>query len=117
MQDDYCNEAESFIKYTLSNPKNISRGSIRYLCKSCKNKKFINPDVVTMYLLQKRFMEKYLCLLTYGEPYVPYKTMIERMVRSTCSSSNVRRVIDDNSNHYRSMVIDEIMVMQMNVQS
>jgi hypothetical protein len=91
--------------------------AIFYICKSCKNKKIINPDVVTMYLLQKGFMEKYLCLLTYREPYVPYETMIERIVWSTYSSSNVHGVIDDNSNHYRSMIIDEIMVMQMNVQS
>jgi len=42
--------------------------------------------------------------------------MIKKMVRSTYSSSNVHGVIDDNNNHYRCMVIDEIMVMQMNVQ-
>jgi hypothetical protein len=113
---DYCNEVENFTKYTLSNPKIISGGGIRYLCKSCKNKKFINLNVITMYLLQKGFLKKYLCLFTYGEPYVPYETMIERMVRSTYSSSNVYGVIDDNNNNYRCMVIDEIMVMQMNVQ-
>ena len=91
--------------------------AIFYICKSCKNKTFNSLDVVMMYLLQKGFMEKYLCLLTYREPYIPYETMIERIVWSTYSSSNVHGVIDDNSNHYRSMIIDEIMVMQMNVQS
>jgi len=53
---DYCNEVESFIKYTLSNPKIISGGGIRYLCKSFKNKKFINLNVITMYLLQKKVL-------------------------------------------------------------
>jgi hypothetical protein len=50
---DYCNEVESFINYTLFNPKNISGGDISCLCKRCKNKKFLNLDVVIMHLLQK----------------------------------------------------------------
>ena len=32
--------------------------------------------------------------------------MIERMVGSTSSSSNVHEVVDDNSNSYRNMVMD-----------
>ena len=59
----YCNRVEGFIKYTLSNPKNISEGGIRYPFKRCKNKKFLDLDVVTMYLLQKEFMEKILVLV------------------------------------------------------
>jgi hypothetical protein len=47
----YCNDVEGFINYALSNPKNISEGNIRCPCKSCKNKKFLNPDVITMHLL------------------------------------------------------------------
>jgi len=58
---DYCNGVQGFINYALSNPRNISGGGIRCPCKKCKNKKFIDPDTVTMHLLQKRFMEKYLC--------------------------------------------------------
>jgi hypothetical protein len=53
----YCNENEGLINYTLSNPKNISGDDIRYPRKICKNKKILNLDVVTMYLLQKRFMK------------------------------------------------------------
>jgi hypothetical protein len=49
----YCNEIQSFINYILSNSINISGGSIRYPYKRCKNKKFINPDFVTMHFLQK----------------------------------------------------------------
>jgi hypothetical protein len=56
-------------------------------------------------------MEKYLCWFTYGEPYVPYKTMVERMVESTYSSSNVHGVVDDNINHCKSMIMD---AMRMN---
>jgi len=78
---DYCNEIESFINYALFNLKNISGISIRCSCKRCKNKKFLNPDIVIMHLLQKGFMKKYLCWFAYEEPYFPYKTMVERMAR------------------------------------
>jgi hypothetical protein len=42
---------------------------------------------------------------THGEPYVPYDTIVERMIRSTFSSSNVHEVVDDNSNPYRNIVM------------
>jgi len=45
---------------------------------------------------KKRFVEKYLCWLPYREPYVPYETMLERIVGSTSTSSNIYEVIDDN---------------------
>ena len=107
----YRNGVEGFIKYTLSNPKNISGGSITCTCKMCKNKKFLHPDVVTMYFLQKKFMNKQLCWFAHGEPYVPYKTMLERVIESTSSSNNMHRVVDDNSNYYKNMIMD---AMQMN---
>jgi hypothetical protein len=97
---------QSFINYTLSNPKNISGVSIRCSCKRCTDKEIINPDVVTIHLLQKRFTEKYMCWYTHEEPYVPRNTMIERMIGSTSNASNVHRVVDDNSNPYRNMVMD-----------
>jgi len=37
--------------------------------------------------------------------------MVERMVGSTFSASNVHEVVDDNSNPYRNMVMD---AMRMN---
>jgi hypothetical protein len=37
--------------------------------------------------------------------------MIEKMVGSTFSASNVHEVVDDNNNPYRNMVMD---VMRMN---
>jgi hypothetical protein len=37
--------------------------------------------------------------------------MVERMIGSTSSSSNVHEVVDDNNNIYRSMVMD---AMRMN---
>jgi len=54
-----------------------------------KIKKFLNPDFVTMHLLQKRFMEKYMCWYAYRQPYVPHDTMVEMMadqllVLATC---------------------------------
>ena len=56
-------------------------------------------------------MKKYLYQYARGEPYVPYDTMVERMVGSTSSSSNMYGVVDDNSNPYSNMVMD---VMRMN---
>ena len=47
----YCNEVKGFINYVLSNLRNISGGVIRCSCKSCKNKKFFDLNVVTMHLL------------------------------------------------------------------
>jgi hypothetical protein len=60
---------------------------------------------------KKTFMEKYLCWFVYREPYVPYETMLERMIGSTFSSSNMHRVVDDNNNYYKSIVMA---VMRMN---
>ena len=108
---DYCNEVHNFINYTLSNSRNISGGGIKCPCRRCKNKKFLDPNVVTIHLLQKRFMEKYLYWYTHGEPYVPYDTMLEKIVRSIYSSSNVYWVIDNNSNPYQNIVMD---AMRMN---
>jgi hypothetical protein len=51
-------------------------------------------------------MEKYLYWFAYGEPYVPYETMVERIVGSTFSSRNVYGVADDNNNPYRNMIMD-----------
>ena len=65
--------------------KNISGCGIRCPFKRDKNKNFLNPDVVTMQSLQEGFMEKYLCWFSHEEPYVPYKTMVERMVVLTFS--------------------------------
>jgi hypothetical protein len=42
-----------------------------------KIKKFFDPDVITMHLLQKRFMKRYLCLYAHGKPCVPHNTMVE----------------------------------------
>jgi len=92
--------------------KNISGDSIKCSCKKCKNKKFLNSDVVTIYLLQKEFIEKYLCWFAHGEPYVPYETMVERTIGLTCSSSNIHGVVNNNSNHYRSMVVDAMRIFQ-----
>ena len=47
----------------------------------------------------------------YGEPYIPHDTMVEMMVKSTSSSSNVCGIVDDNINHYRNMIMN---VMRMN---
>jgi hypothetical protein len=58
----YCNEVVSFINYTLSKPRNISGGGIRCLCKRCKNKKFLDLDVVTI-LFYKRVHEEIFMLV------------------------------------------------------
>jgi hypothetical protein len=65
-----------------------------------KIKKFLDLDAVMMHLLQKkkRFIKRYLCWFAHGKSYVPHETMVERMVGSTSSSSNVYKVVDVNNN-------------------
>jgi hypothetical protein len=112
---DYCNGIQGFIKYVTSIPRNISGGSIRCPYKRCKNKKFHNPDVVTMHLLYKEFVKEYLCWHVHEEPFVPHETMVERMVGSTSNASNVHIVVNDNNNPYRTMVMDAMRMNQGHV--
>jgi len=65
-----------------------------------------------MHLLQKEFMEKYLCWFAHKEPNIPYEAMVERIVSSTSSYSNVHGVVNDNSNPDRSMMINAIRMNQ-----
>jgi hypothetical protein len=57
-------------------------------------------------------MEKYMCWYAHGEPFVPHETMVERMIETTYSASNMHEVVDDNSNPYRTMVMDAIRMNQ-----
>jgi hypothetical protein len=43
-------------------------------------------------------MERYVCWFAYEESHAPYETMIENMIGSTSSSSNVHGVVNDNNN-------------------
>ena len=108
---DYCNRVQGVINFTTSILINFTNGSIRCLYKKCKNKKFLHQDVVTMHLLTNKFMEDYLCWYAHGELFVPNENMVERVVGSTFSASNMHEVVNDNSNPYRNMVMD---VMRMN---
>jgi hypothetical protein len=49
-----------------------------------------------------------MCRYAHEEPYIPHETIVEMMIRSTSSASNVHGVVDDNSNPYRTMVMDTI---------
>ena len=60
-------------------------------------------------------MEDYLCWYAYGELFVPNENMVERVVGSTSSASNVHEVVNDNSNPYRNMVMDAVRMNQGNV--
>jgi hypothetical protein len=60
---EYCNGVKGFINYTLSNPINISGGGIICPYKRCKNKKFLDLDVVMMNLLQKKKVEEEILVL------------------------------------------------------
>jgi len=74
---DYCNGVQGFINYTTSIPRNISGDGIRCLCKRCKNKKILDPYIVTMHRLHKGFIKEYLCWYAHREPFVPHETMVE----------------------------------------
>jgi hypothetical protein len=82
---------------------------------SVKIKKYPHPDVVTMHLLTKRFMKDHPCWYAHGKLFVPNKSMVERVVRSTFSVNNVHRVVNENSNPYRNMVMDAMRINQGNV--
>jgi hypothetical protein len=84
-------------------------------CRKCKNKKFLHQDIVTMHLLTKGLLEDYLCWYVHGELFIPNESMVERVVRSTSSASNVHEVVNDNSNPYRNMVMDAMRMNEGNV--
>jgi len=112
---DYCNEVQGFINFTTSIPRNFTRGGFRCLCRKCKNKKFLHPDSVMMNLLTKGFKEDCLCWNAHEELFVPNESMVERVVWSTSSASNMYKVASDNSNPYRNMVMDAMRMNQGNV--
>jgi hypothetical protein len=107
----YCNGIQGFINYATSIMRNISGGGIRCPCKRCKNKKFLDPNVVTIHLLHKRFVEEYLCWYAHKESFVPHETMVERMIGSTFRASIVYGVVNENNNPYMTIVMD---AMRMN---
>jgi hypothetical protein len=112
---DYCNGVQGFINFATSIPRNFTGGSIRCPCRKCQNKKYLHPNVVMMHLLHKGFMENYMCWYAHGELFVRNKSMGERVVGSTSSASNMHGVANDNSNHYRNMVMDTMTMNQGNV--
>ena len=57
-------------------------------------------------------MEKYLCWFAHIELYIPYETIEEMTIRSTSSSRNVHKVLDNNSNSYRNIIMDAIKMNQ-----
>jgi hypothetical protein len=77
----YCNGVQGFINLAISIPRNFTNSSIRCPCRKCKNKKFLHPNVVTMHLLTKGFMED-MCWYAHIELFVPNESMVERVVGS-----------------------------------
>ena len=75
----------------------------------------MHQDVVMMHFLTKRFMEDYLCWYAHRELFVPNESMVERVVGSTSSASNVHEVVNDNSNSYRNMVMNAMRMNEGNV--
>ena len=68
-----------------------------------------------MHLLHKGFMKDYLCWYPHGKLFVHNESMIEMMVESTSSASNMHGVVYENSNPYRNMVMDAMRMNQGNV--
>jgi len=60
-------------------------------------------------------MQDYLCWYAHRELFVPNKSMVERVVRSTSSASNMHEVGNENSNPYRNMVMDAMRMSEDNV--
>jgi len=57
-------------------------------------------------------MEKYLCWFAYREPNIAYEVMVERIVSSTSSYSNMHEVVNDNNNPDRNMMMNAIKMNQ-----
>jgi hypothetical protein len=112
---DYSNGIQGFINFATSIPKNFTGGGIRCPCRKCENKRYLHPDVVTMHLLHKGFMENYLCWYAHREVFIHNKSIGERVVGSTSSARNMQGVANDNSNPYRNMVMDAKRINQGNV--
>jgi hypothetical protein len=49
-----------------------------------------------------------MCWYAYEEPYIPHEIMVEMMIGLTSNTSNVHGVVDDDSNPYRTMIMDII---------
>ena len=111
----YCNGVQGFINFATSIPRNFTGDGIRCPCRKCQNKKYLHPDVVTMHLLQKGFMENYQCWYAYGEVFVSKRRMEERVVGSTSSTSNLHEATNDNTNPYKNMVMDAMRNNECNV--
>jgi hypothetical protein len=75
--EDYCKEIESFINFSLSNSKNISRGWIKYPCVKGKNKKFTPIRCCD---------DAYLCWYVHAQLCISYKTMLKMIVGWTSNS-------------------------------
>jgi len=60
-------------------------------------------------------MEDYLCWYAHGELFVSNESMVERVVGSTFSASNMHEVGNDNSNPYRNIVMDAMRRSEGNV--
>ena len=68
-----------------------------------------------MHLLTKGFIEDYLCWYAHRELFVPNESMVERVIGSTSSASNVHEVANDNNNPYKNMVMDAMRMTEGNV--
>jgi len=112
---DYCNRVQGFINFATSIPRNFTRGSTKCPCRKCKKKKYLHPDVVMMHLLHKGFIKDYLCWYAHEELFVRNESIVERVVGSTSSASNVHGVPNDNNNPYKNMVMDAMRMNQGNV--
>jgi hypothetical protein len=60
-------------------------------------------------------MEDYLCWYAHGELFIRNESVVERMVWSTSSASNVHGVINYNNKPYMNMVIDAMRMNQGNI--
>jgi len=93
---DYYNSVQGFINFVTSIPRNFTDGGIRCPCRKCKSLKFLHQDIITMHLITKGFMQDYLCWYAHGELFVPNENMVERVVGSTFSASNMHEVGNEN---------------------
>jgi len=70
---DYYNEVQGFINYTLFNLRILVEGILNVHARGVKIKKksrFKCYNIASLHLLQKEFMEKYMCWYTHTENHM-----------------------------------------------
>ena len=112
---DYCNGVEGFINYVLSIQKILVNAVLDVHVRGVKIKSFSIQMLLQCIIFYKKVCGKIFMLVCTWKTVYSFKIMVERMIWSTSSSNNMYKVVYDNSNYFKSIVIDVIRMNQSDV--